>query len=280
MTISSSSQFMVTLYIHPDSGPVTPMQLDMLSIETTILGLDAHSNRDDARIRQIAAKIKATFPDVDPYRNLGMLSQFVSRMSHVALFSGVVLRLPGTIQGASLPTSPDAADYAQKIQETITLRAALDDCEQRFETVDQLLPALKKQNEQLQRRNKQLDTTLNDIRVRVDSAENHMQDALAETQRQRDKSDKLEQENAALHVREEELQRECKSLLKFKNEVADLRQELIEERKAHEQFKETLEKRDLKIKALVREIEDLSKGSSAGRRDAGGKGWEDKNYLD
>ena len=46
---SSPTPYVVTLYIHPDKGPVRDMQLDMLSIETRVIGLDANSDRDDAR---------------------------------------------------------------------------------------------------------------------------------------------------------------------------------------------------------------------------------------
>lgn len=244
------SQYIVTLYIQPDKGPISPIEIDLLSIETTIMGLDAGSNRDESRIRQIAAKIKTQFPDVDPYRDLSVFSHFVRRLSHVALFSGVVVRLPGTIQGQSQPPNPTADQIQRLADEAIEMRKKLGVLEMRNKELEVFVPTLKTENEEWRGKEDSYQRKIDSLHARVRDAELNMSRAQADAQRQHARVIALEQENAALLLQEEQSQRERQAALRQQNEIASLREINMNLRAQAEQLQISLEQRDQELKTL------------------------------
>jgi len=90
----------IALYIHPDTGPVTPMELDLMQVEMVALRAVGGSY-DEARAREIARLVRAKFARVDPESNWRELMAIGSRLSHADIFNGIVLRLPGTIADGS-----------------------------------------------------------------------------------------------------------------------------------------------------------------------------------
>ena len=229
------SQYVVTVYIHPDHGPITPMQLDMLSVETMVMGLDANSNRDEARIRETAARIKAAFPDVDPYRNLGMLTQLIKRLGHVGLFNGVVLRLPGAIPGPSQPVNPTIEEFAKLRDELANLKTRLVELDQINKDL-QKSPDLEVENERLQKREQELLLKVKELRQDLVHAE-HLKDiSVAEAKRATDRESSLEQEIINLRHKEDEARREHQMFSKLQAEVAALRMDSEELEKDNEQL--------------------------------------------
>jgi hypothetical protein len=229
------SQYVVTVYIHPDHGPITPMQLDMLSVETMVMGLDANSNRDEARIRETAARIKAAFPDVDPYRNLGILTQLIRRLGHVGLFSGVVLRLPGAIPGPSQPVNPTEQEFAKLKDEIGNLKTELEELRQANEDL-QKSPDLEADNVRLLRREQELLAMVKELRQDLVRAE-HVKDlSVAEAKRATDRESALEQEIIDLRLKEDEARREHQMFSKLQAEVAALRMDSEELEKENEQL--------------------------------------------
>lgn len=253
---SSPTPYVVTLYIHPDKGPVRDMQLDMLSIETRVIGLDANSDRDDARVREIAAQIKKNFPHVDPYRNIGMLNQFITRFGHVALFNGVVLRLPGTIDGDGfVPVlNPTAAEFQRLTEEMNQLKDQLEDLKKKYYVDVGDFRSAVAENEGLRKAQTELQKKLNELRSQIDKAEHQAYDAEQAAQKYKDRSGILEKEVAELRVKEEKARRDLQSLMNIQQEVAVLRQNLNEEQKAEQQLRQSLEKREKEISELRKKL--------------------------
>src|SRR5437868_14023432 len=96
-------QFVITIYIRPDKGPISEMKLDMLAIDTEAMQSTTNGKNDERRLDKIAEKITEKFPKVEPQRKLNELRLLIARLSHVSLFDGVVLRLPGEIDGSTPP---------------------------------------------------------------------------------------------------------------------------------------------------------------------------------
>src|SRR5713226_4860652 len=111
----SSLQHVIQLYIHPDVGPITPVEIDMMAVETEALKLPASSDYDEIRIQAICRLIRQTFPQVEPERNRQGIASIIGRLRNVFNFSGIVLRLPGTIVDKSAPSPSIDAKLLERL---------------------------------------------------------------------------------------------------------------------------------------------------------------------
>ena len=105
-----SSPQVVTLYIHPDNGPVKPITLNLMEIEIAVHNARVPASHfDEQRFMLIAQRIKKDFPDVDPYSNRNALVALLARFTAAYQFSGMVVRLSGTIKDKTITRPAEGA---------------------------------------------------------------------------------------------------------------------------------------------------------------------------
>jgi DNA repair exonuclease SbcCD ATPase subunit len=95
------------LYIEPEHGPVKPLELNLLEIESAVQANPlATGNRDEERFRLVARRITEAFPFVVPESNRSGIASILARFSEAYRFSGMVLHLAGTIPEAPTASEP------------------------------------------------------------------------------------------------------------------------------------------------------------------------------
>lgn len=272
----SAAQYEIALYIHPDKGPITPMLLNLLEIETAVTGLDAHSNRDEARIQAIAYQIKTKFPNVDPYSKLRELTQLISRFSHVAIFNGIVLRLPGTIDGPSpiVPNMPEE-EKQRLIDEVNKKRAEVEAYRQEKVKLEVTIANIQTRNTQLEQVQQTHRDEMKRLQVALDKAEREAYSANTEMQKNKGKVSALEQEKAGLEVQLEQLKKDRRSINALKEEVAALQENLTSQRSVEQQLRDTLKQREQEMNVLRTRLRRLAEGELPGKPTQGSDPWLD-----
>lgn len=249
-----SSQYNMILYIHPeDGGPIMWMELDLLSVETAVMGLDANSNRDDARVRELARRIKAAFPGIDPFGHINELALFMSRLKHVALFSGVVLRLPGTISGPPQPVNPTPEEFARMASESLTLKSNLDKIQQEYDQLKTEAPILREDSQRWIDANKKQQVMLRDLRQERDEALAKIASTTKSSAALNLRVSELEKEKGESRTREEQLRRENQKMHRLEDEVAALRQNTDNKDRELQQLHATIDKYKQEVARLKQE---------------------------
>lgn len=272
MSSMPSSQEM-TLYIHPDKGPIKPIQLNLMEIEVAVHNSKfSTNNRDEERLRQVALHIKKAFPYVDPNSNRNGIMTVLSRFSSAYQFNGMVLRLSGTIEDDGLPNN----DGIKRVNSEIdALTKEVPRLRRLLEIEQQAHRAAKEQVMQLQAENSRLiqdrDLIYDRNKVRLDDLQARLQLREEENRRLREESEKiirahsalnvqhemlkssqqeLEETNRTLHQSREELQHRLTSM---ENELARLRLDAKNAKTAEEQLRETI----ARLEDENRELEDM-----------------------
>lgn len=93
----STRQYALTIYIHPETGPTLPVQIDTLQVEVAALSVGP-SERNKARVNEVSRQIKDCFKGVYPEHGKDAIAAIMSRLENLTMFSGVVLQLPGAIE--------------------------------------------------------------------------------------------------------------------------------------------------------------------------------------
>lgn len=278
MNFVSPQQYAMTLYIAPDNGPVSPMKLDMLSVETAVMGLDASSDRDEARVRLIAERIKAAFPEVDPYGNLHMIAQFISRLSHIARFSGVVLRLPGTINGPAQPVNPAAEEFARLADEYRKLKEERDDLRTAHDDlkvqVGSQIPFLEQELKKWIGASKKQEEKIQQFRHEKEEAQQKLLEIDTEYEAYKARLLALEKENTTLRSQEEQHRHASQKLPKLQGDIAALRLANANQEAENRQLNETLEKYKQEVVRLKQEsarlkLENEDLRNAAGNQSSG-----------
>ncbi len=239
----------ITLYIHPEKGPITPMRLDMMDVEVAAIRSPVGANRDDVRAREIAARIKKEFKDVDPHSKLGEIRTLVGKLSHTYLFNGIALCLPGTIDGKSVP-NPTVEEFQRLTQEILELKKQLEEQRRKHDAVSARLHHLESENKRLVNKYNEANSEVTGLQVHLQEAEEQVKNARTEAKRAKDKSERLEQENAALQTELDLAKRDKQTFQAMQTELSSLRQSLTQANKAEQQLRETLARRENEINAL------------------------------
>ncbi len=226
-------QYELIVYIHPDSGPTVPLAIDLLEIETSIMGLDTHSNRNEARVRRLAEYIRKAFPEVDPYSRLDFLMNIMSRLSHVQDFSGVVLRLPGKItqvmeedsQGQMSSAVVTPTEFARLTQAELQLKGEVIKLQQENHKMDAEIPALKTQCQQQLATIAYNEKRLKLLKKQQEDADIELARQARENKTNKEKAAEVTKELGVLQVKIEQLQRDNKLAQRTQGEVAGLRQQ-------------------------------------------------------
>jgi hypothetical protein len=87
----------LTVYLHPDRGPISPVDLNLLALFETVTP-PAGEDLTDAHLRRLEDAIRARYPHVRPETNRRGLKRIYANFLTAYRFDGVVLRVAGTIE--------------------------------------------------------------------------------------------------------------------------------------------------------------------------------------
>jgi hypothetical protein len=93
----------LTIYLAPDRGPISPVELDLLDIFRTMTPPGPGDGIDRGRLDLLCAAIRRRYDRVVPESNLPGLRRIYANFGHADRFDGAVLRVAGEI-----PAPPDA----------------------------------------------------------------------------------------------------------------------------------------------------------------------------
>ena len=253
-------QSVITLFIEPDDGPIRPVKIDMLEIETDVVRMPLSMNRDQERIKVIAAKIKAAYPNVQPEARMQDLRLLITRLGQAAIFDGIVLHLPGSIDGPSTPKNPGQAVLDQLSTEGLQLKTDLQKLVNKFKELQNDHNALKAENARLVSSEKSARDVLQPLKDALKSKENDEYKARAEVaQIKKDLAD-IQQQYAALQVQLDKAKLDLQTAGRDQQEVAQLRQIVSGFRVKEQNLNDGIAKRDREIRKLEQDLEDLRRG--------------------
>lgn len=256
MTQQSTS---INLYIHPDNGPVVMLELDMLDIELSIIHTDVNSNRDNARVDRIIEYIRSQYPQVRPEANRDQLRVFISRLATLSIYDGIVLRLPGTIQGnAPTSTGYTAEDINQLTNEITRLRGKLQEAELKRDENAVLAEALRRQHDGIRKAHEDSLKQMNKVREELKEAEEEESKAFKEVKQLHMRVNLLEQEKAELTTELEKEKRERAAMAASLQELARLRQQASDAKDTERSLRDTLKKKEQAVESLQQEVRELS----------------------
>ena len=265
----------VTLYIHPDKGPIASMQLDMLDVEISIIHSDVNSNRDDARVHEIIARIRSQFPSVQPEAKLQELRWLISRLAHVSIYDGIVLRLPGAIDGPPPPKSYTIEDVQRLSQDASKLTMQLEGVKQQHDKVQALVASLQSENSQLRSAHQVQQEQIIQLRGDLQDAEVRAHNANMDAKKYREQATRLEQEKAGLQVELDRAKQDRQVPSNLQKEVASLRQQLTDAKMVEQQLRESLKKGEQENKELRQKVRHFVEQVAPAKADEAKDPWLD-----
>jgi chromosome segregation ATPase len=257
-----SAQFEVTLYIHPDKGPIKPIKLNLLEIETTVQNSKmARDNFEEARIQEVIKRIKKEFPYVVPESNRNGIVTILARFSNAYQFNGMALRLSGQIEA----DQSDVGDELKRLDsQANALAKEVPRLKRLLEIEQQAHRVTKERIVELQMANKKLlqdrDLLYDKNKIAIEDLQTRLQQKEAENRRIRDDTDKIVRERSDLQVQldllkdtNEELQTTNGTLQKSlaelqsrlssnESELARLRMERTNAKRTEEQLRECIQR--------------------------------------
>lgn len=256
MTQQSTS---INLYIHPDTGPIVMLELDMLDIELSIIHTDVNANRDNARVDRIIEYIRSQYPQVRPEANRDQLRVFISRLATLSIYDGIVLRLPGIIQGnAPTATAYTAEDINQLTNEITRLRGELQQAEQKRDQNGVLAEALRRQHDSIKKAHEDSLKQMNKVKEELKEAEEEETKALKEVKQLSMRVNLLAQEKAELTTDLEKEKRERAAIAASLQDLARLRQQLSDSKDIERILRDTIKKKEQEVDNLKQEVRELS----------------------
>src|SRR5229473_5593788 len=116
---TNPADYIITLYIHPDTGPIKDVKLDLMKVEEAVQRSKSGGlGRDEERMRMVGELLKKRFPDIEPDSNRAAFKGILARLSLAAQFNGIVLRLNGSTlrdneagKGNTKGNTKDASSY-------------------------------------------------------------------------------------------------------------------------------------------------------------------------
>ena len=253
--MNTNLQNNVTIYLHPeDGGPISPLELDMLAIEIKAVSSTDFRNRDEVRINEIIALIKAKFPKLDPGSRRRDLTHLISRLVQVSMFDGVALHVPGKIDGASPPSDKNAAAAAKQLseltEEVMTLRRDKQELAAQYDTLNVRVPNLEQNNKQLREAYSKEHQELVELRTQLNDVDVQINRLSSDAKKCRDRIKQLEVANGELQTQVNLANRDKQTLRSLQQELISLRQGRDNAVKAEQQLRETIKKRDQEIHDL------------------------------
>lgn len=257
-----------------------PMELDMLEIEMSVVRLPFNADRDEARVQEILSRIKRKFPTVEPQSKLQQVRYLIGRLNHISIFNGVVLRVPGTIEGdaPAQPPAPELDEFRRLAQEAVQLKQQLTETKHNYDIAAAIAHRLQEENKQqymqrnsLQEEKEEVLENLQETEARLMGLQDQMR---ADGKKCREKTKELEQAKAQLQTELELLKSTQPTIVAQQQELAGLRQRLASAEKAEQQLRETIEKREQEIRELRERIKQLTQ-STRNRQDTVREPWLD-----
>jgi hypothetical protein len=230
----------IKLYIHPDNGPITSMDLNMLDVELSIIQPDTNSNRDNARVSAIIALIKQNFPDVQPEACRQQLRLLISRLVHVSIYDGIVLHLPGSIDGPPPPQGYTQADIDNLEAEITNLTSKLEserqDHTQQLNTAKASIEALRTENDGLRSAGRAWQAekrNLNGELTKTEDEKYAVEKKLGECDKQKTE---LDEKIAGMQETIEKERRERPVIVNLQRDITTLRNELKDAKEVEKQL--------------------------------------------
>jgi hypothetical protein len=262
----STTRRSIAIYIHPDDGPIMPMELDMLAVETLALSVPAGSQREDVRFREIARRIRDQFPEVDPESNWRELRSIMGRLSHFDLFNGIVLRLPGKIKmPVTAPAQPSQAtiselnDLTKKVQQ---LSRQLSKVNAEHDVTKTRLYTQESENKRLKTARDKLSQECSGLQVQTQRDQETIERARLIVKRLREELEAAQRETAGMQTELEQVRNEFQANSRMTDEISILRQQTTNAQKTEQQLRETLAQRDQAIQELQDKIRELTEDIS------------------
>lgn len=100
----------LTVFLLPDSGPISPVDLDLRDIFATLTPPRPADGLTAGQVQRLCDAIRKRYPGVRPESNLQGLARIYANFGHADRFDGAVLRMAGEIAAApdTGPTSVKA----------------------------------------------------------------------------------------------------------------------------------------------------------------------------
>jgi hypothetical protein len=273
---TNPADYIITLYIHPDTGPIKDVKLDLMKVEDAVQrSRSSGMGRDEERMRMIGDMLKKRFPDIDPDSNRAAFKGILARLSLAAQFNGIVLRLNGSTlrdneagkgntKGNTKEASSNGTSEEVKREVELLTRKTLE-LKRQLEIEQQAHRDAKEQCRTLQLKMQQIEHDRSEVfkrnKARFEQLLEELRQKEVAIQRVRDDADaialkegslemqvrQLDERNKELQKREEELQQQIASIQK---ELAQHRQSVENAKKVKEQLDKTIQDRDAEIKRL------------------------------
>jgi DNA repair exonuclease SbcCD ATPase subunit len=259
----------IALYIHPDTGPVTPMELDLMQVELVALRAVGGSY-DEARAREIARLVRAKFAQVDPESNWRELMAIGSRLSHADIFNGIVLRLPGTIVDGGRQ-QPDEETKKKLERLTRQFQQISESYQKERQELREKVSRLESEQKRLKAFSQNAGADLLTLRAQLQQERDAHKRARLVAEQAREETERLVREYAALQT-QAELEREQQAVLqaRIKHDQAELTKLRLLQRREGEQVR-SLEAEKAALQQRQAELEQqlfsnvlLSEGSVSG----------------
>lgn len=251
---------LIQIYIHPDSGPITPMMLDLDAVEVAMNRVPTASSSDDTAVREIARQIRCKFKDIEPENNRRQLVMIMRRWVNADGFNGMVLRLPGSIAGKDTASSGQSMQIVQQVSQ---LTSALESERHTSASLKLRVHGLEAECKRFKALYEQANSTLIDKRVQDQEFQQKWQQHRKALQQARDEADEAVRETSALKIRMEQLQQQIRSQDHYESELAKLRQSERSAVKAKEQVSDTLARLEQEYATLQEEYRVLLEGPDA-----------------
>ncbi len=253
--MSTAKKRSLTIYIHPDKGPITPMKLDLDAVEVAINKVPTASSSDEAAVRAIVKQISDKFKGLEPENNSRQLAMIMRRWVYAEGFIGIVLRLTGTI------TNKEAGMTSVDASQLISATSALENEQRAHAALKLRVQGLETERKRLKSLYEQAKNELNNKRIQEQQMQKRMQQNQIAMQQSREDADQAMQDVATLKLQIEQMQTQLRSQAHYEQELAQLRQQERSARQSEQQVRESLAQLQQDYIALQDEIRRLTEGS-------------------
>jgi chromosome segregation ATPase len=235
----------IVLYIHPDTGPIRPMRLNITAVQDAANKMPDHFNKDEIRLREIVRQIHRSFNKVDPQSNMDQLRVIISRLSTAYHFNGMVVRLNGIIEEEGVSEVKLAQQEIEKFAEKFTrLQRQLASEQKAHADLKSRMAGLETQNTRLKILYERDHTQIAALIAQKEQAQQIARQTRLEVDFLRAEVDRLHQEAAQLTTRldlsQKALQEHPARQAQHDQEKARLQREVARLKKAEQQLRETI----------------------------------------
>jgi DNA repair exonuclease SbcCD ATPase subunit len=258
----------LTIYIHPDRGPVTPMTLDLDAVEVAINKVPMANSSDEAAVHAIAQQIRDKFNEfkLEIGNNRQRLAMIMRRWTYAQGFDGMVVRLQGPMNNkeggiASTEISQSTLGELSRLTRTLESEKRVSvDLKRRVQVLEIEYKRFKSLYEQAKREldNKRIQEQQTQAGKQQDQSA--IQQALQDA---RDDADQAMQEAATLKLQLEQTQTQLRSQAHYEQEIADLRYKERSAQQSAQQEHESFQRLQQDYVALQEQIKQLTEGSSS-----------------